>query len=316
MSCARLRTPFVSLSSDNWLSSGAAGQVFAVSRHVVFKCPTLFDNPTPRLVEEMEESIKKIENEKTMYRILMEHRHPNIVYGILCVSEGIFMHRLETTVQFRLDQFTTMPVGLDLQERWIRQLTSAVVWLERLGYVHGDLRPANALLDAMEDIKLGDFDATVKKGERLLVASETWFCKLDEDYEPPLAGPVSEQFALGSFIYTIRFGNKPFHELDEPTRVWKVIKNEFPATLADEVFGDIIHQCWCGVYCSIGDLEKAVLSRLSKLSGELVEPSNGETAGAIDQGLPPMLLDECKEFLIKEDLRMKESHMLSMYKNA
>lgn len=112
------------------------------------------------------------------------------------------MHRLETTVQFRLDQLTASPVGLDTQERWIRQLTSAVVWLERLGYVYGDLQPANAFLDAMEDIKLGDFDATVKKGERLLVASETWFCKLDEDYEAPLAGPVSEQFALGSFFFT------------------------------------------------------------------------------------------------------------------
>lgn len=55
------------------------------------------------------------------------------------------MHRLETTVQFRLDQCTTSPVGLDAQERWIRQLTNAVVWLERLGYVHGDLRPMEAI---------------------------------------------------------------------------------------------------------------------------------------------------------------------------
>lgn len=40
-------------------------------------------DPEPMQAEEMEESIKKMENEKVIYRILMEHRHPNIVHGIL-----------------------------------------------------------------------------------------------------------------------------------------------------------------------------------------------------------------------------------------
>lgn len=65
----------------------------------------------------------------------------------------------------------------------------AVAWLESLHLVHGDLRPANILLDANENIKLGDFDATVEPGAELTVASAP-FCKMDEHFETPLAGPV------------------------------------------------------------------------------------------------------------------------------
>ena len=91
------------------------------------------------------------------------------------------------------------------------------------------------------------------------MASEP-FCKLDKDYELPLAGPLSEQFALGLCIYTIQFGYKPFHDLDAPTRVLKFIMNEFPPTSTDTLFGDIICKCWYGVYNSISDLEQAIIS--------------------------------------------------------
>ena len=57
----------------------------------------------------------------------------------------------------------TEPV--DLVERWLRGLSSAVVWLEGLGYVHGDLRPINLLLDEREHLKLADLDCAERVGE-------------------------------------------------------------------------------------------------------------------------------------------------------
>ncbi|KAF2454210.1 kinase-like domain-containing protein [Lineolata rhizophorae] len=238
----RLRTPFRSLSADNFLSRGPAGQVFAISRNVVFKCPTLFDNPLRMQAEEMEESIRKLENEKAIYRILMEHQHPNIVYGILCVPEGLFLHRQEMTLERRIENSSMSAISPSTQERWIQQITSALAWIEHLGYVHGDLRPANIFLDTREDVRLGDFDATVRRGEQLMVASEP-FCKLDENYEPPLASPLSEQFSLASCIYTIRFGHKPFHDIEAPIRVRQLIMNRFPSTAADVIFGDLTYKC-------------------------------------------------------------------------
>ncbi|KAH8904077.1 hypothetical protein BR93DRAFT_946878 [Coniochaeta sp. PMI_546] len=227
-----LRMPLPSLSADNFVARRAAGHVFRISSSIVFKCPTQFDNPFPQRVEEMKDSIRKIEAEKAVYRVLMKQRHPNIVQCILCVPEGTFLRRMETAIQERLSQSGTATVSPRIQERWIGQLTSAVAWLERLGFVHGDLPPANILFDANENIHLGDFDATVKPGQELIVASEP-FCKMNEDFEPPLAGPVSEQFSLASCICTIRFGHWPWHDLDPSVRVRKLLRNEFPAVSAE-----------------------------------------------------------------------------------
>lgn len=63
-------------------------------------------------------------------------------------------------------------------------------WLEHFGYAHGDLRPANILLDAGDKIKVGDFDSTGRIGEPLLVATAS-FCKLEGNYEAPLVGALS-----------------------------------------------------------------------------------------------------------------------------
>jgi hypothetical protein len=144
----------------------------------------------------------------------------------------------------------------------------------------------------------------VKKGERLMVASEP-FCKLNEGYEPPVAGSLSEQFSLASCIYTIRFRHKPSHHLDAPTRVRKLIMNEFPSSSTDSLFGDLTCKCWHGVYDSIGAVEQDILSRLRGRPGAGEYPRN-ETVGQMDDMEPLMLLTECEEFLAKESQRTKD----------
>lgn len=184
----------------------------------------------------MKESALRIAREKAVYEILTKIPHPNILQCILSVPQGMFLEHMETTLQARIDNKTLGPVST--QTRWISQITSAIAWLEGLGYVHGDLRPANILLTAKDDIRLADFDASVRVGEQLEVASDA-FCKIDEDFELPCAGPVSEQFSLGSCIYTIRLGHIPHHELDAPDRIKKLMNSDFPATAQDALFGDV-----------------------------------------------------------------------------
>lgn len=211
----------------------------------------------------MEESIKKLENEKTMFQILMANPHPNIVCCLLCIAEGIFLHRQEMTRETRIERSSMSLIDTSTRERWVQQITSALAWIEHLGYAHGDLRPANIFLGTREEVRLGDFDAKVKTGEQLIVASEP-FCKMDEDYEPPLAGPLSEQFSLASCIYTIRYGHRPYHDLEAPTRVRKLIMNRFPSTAADLIFGNLTQKCWHGYYDSIEAVEREVISLLLK----------------------------------------------------
>jgi serine/threonine protein kinase len=290
---ARLQVPFPSLSADNFVSRGSAGQVFAVSQSIVFKCPTSFENPAFVQAEEMVESIEKMNREKAIHRILQEHRHPNIIHSVLCVPEGLFMQRLETTLEFRISQSKCCAIDDSIQSRWIQQITSGTAWLERLGYVHGDLRPANVLVDVGDDLRLTDFDATVRRGERLLVASEP-FCKLDLDYELPIAGPQSEQFSLGSCFYNIRYGHIPFHDLDAPTRVRKLMQNEFPSTFHDTLFGDLIQACWQGVYMSIDTINMDILPQLLGSNA-----ADDRTFEDMDR-LQVLLLDECNKFLTRE----------------
>lgn len=82
------RMPFPSLSSNDLLSRGAAGHVFKISRTVVPKSPTKFDNPLPPQSEEMEESARRIDDEKHVYRVLMDNPHPNVMRCILDVPES------------------------------------------------------------------------------------------------------------------------------------------------------------------------------------------------------------------------------------
>jgi serine/threonine protein kinase len=214
-------------------------------------------------VEEMEESATKIEAEKAVYKVLMKRPHPNILQCILCAPEGLFLRRMDCTLLERLSQSATTPIPSETQEKWVQQLTSALAWLEQLDFVHGDLRPANILLDANEEIKLADFDATVRPGEELKVAGVP-FCKTNAKCETPLAGPESEQYSLASCIYTIRFGHWPWHGLTGRAMFERLARNEFPPTSADPLLGDLITSCWFGKYESIAAVEKDVLRRLGR----------------------------------------------------
>ena len=302
---ATLWTPFPSLTADNFLSRGSAGQIFAINANIVFKCPTQFTDPAPEQAQESEESGEKIEREKSVYKVLMQHQHRNIVRGILCAPEGIFLQRLECTLRDRLNSHTESPISLDRQSRWIQQLASAMEWLERLGYAHGDLRPANVLLDAGDVIKVGDFDSTVRIGEQLLVTTPP-FCKLKADYEAPLAGVISEQYAVGSCIYNIRTGHEPFHDIDGPVMVRKLMNNEFPPISNDDIFGDIVLRCWRGCYQSMSELEQAILTHLRGSCekqedgiGASVTQNCSQDADHTDQAL----VSECEAFLRQQRRR-------------
>ncbi|KAM3518396.1 hypothetical protein MY4038_010107 [Beauveria bassiana] len=61
-----------------------------------------------------------------------------------------------------------------LIEQWATELAGAIAWLESLGVVHGDLRPANILLDRHDHIKLADFDSVAKMGSRNPGTTAPW----------------------------------------------------------------------------------------------------------------------------------------------
>lgn len=149
--------------------------VFKISDAIALKTPLRFDfsnlgsehteRDLKRLRERNESSVKAMEREKAIYDLLAESPHPNITQSILCGPEGIFLERMETSLLARMAQ--PHPIDLRLKFCWVKELTSAAAWLEKLGIVHGDLRPPNLLLCHCEHLKLVHFDNAVKIGESL-----------------------------------------------------------------------------------------------------------------------------------------------------
>ncbi|KAG6288346.1 hypothetical protein E4U09_005631 [Claviceps aff. purpurea] len=289
-----LRVPFASTNSDTMLGMGGGGHVFIISKRVVFKCPTDFHNPAPCQVEQMKECAAQIAHEKSMHELLMKHPHPNIVRCILSIPEGFFMERMEANLQTRLDQ--DYAPSNRTKARWITQLASALSWIEGLGFVHGDLRPANILLTVNDNIRLADFDMSVKIGEQRQATMEP-FVKFSKGPELLHAGPISEQFALGSCIYTIRFGHIPFHELDTPDRVRKLMNNEFPSRENDAEFGDVTLSCWQGQYTSVSAVYDDIKARCDGLGYDTESFSDVSEDLIYDM---PSLVAECEDFVSRE----------------
>lgn len=91
------------------------------------------------------------------------------------------------------------------------------LWLEKIGYAHGDLRLDDIPIDVNKDVKIADFDATVEICSELLAGTLPW-AKEDAQGNCPQAGPETEQFSLGSCMFNIRYGRAPYAELESP--VW------------------------------------------------------------------------------------------------
>ncbi len=284
--------PFHSLPSDNYLARGANAHVFRISANIAFKYPT-------SETENTAEICSRIESEKVVYRVLMDRPHPYILQAICCVPEGIFLRRMQCTLRERLAQPKTA-IPTQTQELWVWQMASAVAWLETLGFVHGDLRIANMLLDDDDNLQVADFDATVRAGDRLQVGSVP-LEKLGNTHQQPVAGPVTEQFSLASCMYSVRFGGQdPWRDV-KSARMRNMVRDQltFPSVAADPLLGEVMTRCWSGEYDSMAAVKQDVLARLgwtaTKTETMHWEAMEKRAAVPLD-----MLRQECEEFLAQE----------------
>ena len=146
-------------------------------------------------------------------------------------------------------------------EQWAAELSEALAWLESLGLVQGDLRPANLLLDNDDHLKLADFDSSCKIGAENLGLAPPWSRVLGKESGKSygtygLYGAQSEQFGFGSILYNLTRGFEPYEDKgSEAIDLWHNMV--FPE-LSGSRLDTLTLRCWRGDFATLADLAKDV----------------------------------------------------------
>jgi serine/threonine protein kinase len=138
------------------------------------------------------------------------------------------------------------------------QICGGMAFLEWEGLAHGDLRPENILVDKQGNLRIHDLGSALAIGSRLPAGTEPFARMLakKEGRGYGIADAVTENFAIGSVMYSIIRGHYPHaDEKDFPTLMNMLREKKFPP-LTDLVEDEIISMCWNGGYQSVRELEQ------------------------------------------------------------
>lgn len=163
-----------------------------------------------------------------------------------------------------------------LVARWIQQLSSALKFVEKMGFCHNDLHPGNCLLDRNLNLKLIDFGRATPIGQILtgVCAPTTLLIRtgpLRGSYG--LCGPRTEQFAVGSMLYFMVYGHEPDDdpEIDRLELCERFNQMKFPELDRHEVFDELISACWHNVWPTMSLLAYSFKWKTEHIAGSIPE---------------------------------------------
>lgn len=280
------------------LGWGGLGLVFKISDHIVLKYTATTDEPL-------------FENEVRIFDHLERHHpSPHIVYSFFSLPNLNFMQHItggnlemRLRTQQRRDPKTEQVLEDEIEAehlilRWMKELTNAAAWLEALGLAHGDMRPANLLLDEKDHIKVADFDNTQPIGTEVDVGTAPYARVLGDEAGPSrgtfgFLGARTEQFAIGSVFYYMTRGYEPYDDQwygkdHGPVTVDMMQRMEFPHTTITEEKDSIIHKCWYGEFHTMEDLSN---------TARLIGSQDEDTAQALTPDFILARREDCKQIM-------------------
>ena len=130
--------------------------------------------------------------------------------------------------------------------KWADQIIRALSYCHSKGVVHGDLCCNNIFLTKKHDIKLGDFGGSSIDGSVPLVCYSTSY-----DYPNPPTLKKGDQFALGSTLYEMVVGRRPYHDLDDDVITKNYQQHQFPNVDSLATLQKVIRKCWYLEYSSV-----------------------------------------------------------------
>ena len=150
------------------------------------------------------------------------------------------------------------PIDLNARCRFARQAIEAVTFIHSKDVIHSDLSARQFLVDKNgKDIRLSDFGgSSVQGSDAIVMENATHFLPRDENLPNTV---LSDLFALGSTLYEIFVGRKPYEGVvgdDEEVqrlfgeRVFPVLEEE----VEDEGWRRVIRKCWMCEYERADDI--------------------------------------------------------------
>jgi serine/threonine protein kinase len=206
------------------------------------------------------------EREKLVYQRLGSD-HSGIVryFGVL---ENAIILQFASQTSIRQYVARQKQVPLSVRLRWVEQIFDAVRFIHSRSVLHGDISCNNVFLDVNLDVKIGDFAGSAIDDLPPLICYETSHELPGEDISPR-----TERFALGSTVYEVMTGSKPYKDLPDHEVSPAFSEGRYPDLRSLPAFRNAILGCWRQSYATVDDalrdikLEGAFnsLARLQKL---------------------------------------------------
>ena len=246
------------------LMVGMSAKTYRIDNRVVRVC-----NVHPEDLAITEQNLVSCETEALVYRILGEH--PRIAR---CLSSNPPEGWIELefypngNLKAYLERKDSSISEAD-KKRWFIQMIESVSYLHSKGVRHGDLRLEQWLLDNDENVRLSDFNGSGFDAQPTLALKGRPALGLEcSSHWLPRPNDVdsSEQtdlFALGSSLYELVAGEKPFEKMDDETIETRFGQAIFPNT-EGLLFGGEIAKCWHQGFENGEELLKAVTNTLSR----------------------------------------------------
>lgn len=141
-------------------------------------------------------------------QLLAQLQHPNIItfFDIDRERGWLIMELMQGNLA---DRISTEPLDLKSVRTSLAHCLRALKYLHAQGIVHGDIKPANMMIDSRKRIKIGDFglsrrvsdeDGSLLKGTTKYMAPEV----MSEDFGE--VGPASDLYSLGFAAYELMCG--------------------------------------------------------------------------------------------------------------
>ncbi|GAO17465.1 uncharacterized protein UV8b_05982 [Ustilaginoidea virens] len=188
-----------------------------------------------------------LEREKLVYERL-GRGHSGIVRYFGAVDDALLLQfASHTSVRQYMAGQEERTTPLAVRRRWVEQLFDAVCFVHSKGVLHGDISCNNVFLDDKLDVKLGDFGGSAIDNLAPLIYYET------SHYLPPGqdTSPKTELFALGSTVYEMMTGARPYKDLPDHEVTAALSEGRYPDLGPVAAFRDTIMGCWRQTYATV-----------------------------------------------------------------